>query len=312
VAEQAREILGRLLIRLEQDLVQAAGVDVRERHRMTPGHEQAGRALEQREQLVGRLRGELGHGGARRGALARHHVELCAARIAADCGVRLVDEAREAFAQPVIAPRAAGEVRHALLHHAPAARRREHEGVVIELMPVLHRRVVDLGGELAGLDQRIRLHRQGIANGRDLSWRLPRRAALAAGDVRPKSACLPRTASLSAPHTVVVTPLECQSKPSTHPNAWNQNGSDSRRRTSSAPCSAIRCARISRASRTMRPNSKGGARPVCSGRLATPVRLEALMPARLRLTRCLNAFPHAAGGQVAVPFRSSPRISAAV
>jgi hypothetical protein len=91
---------------------------------------------------------------------------------------------------------------------------------------------------------------------------------------RPKSAARSRTASLSAPHTVVVTPLECQSKPSTQPNAWNQNGSDSRRSTSSGPYSATRCARIARASRTMRPNSQGGARPVCSGRLATPVRLE--------------------------------------
>ena len=43
--------------------------------------------------------------------------------------------------------------------------------------------------------------------------------------------------SFTAPHTVVVTPLECQSKPSTQPNAWNQNGSDSRRSISSLPYS---------------------------------------------------------------------------
>ena len=41
--------------------------------------------------------------------------------------------------------------------------------------------------------------------------------------------------SLTAPQTVVVTPLECQSNPRTHPNAWNQYGSESRRRTSGAP-----------------------------------------------------------------------------
>ena len=46
--------------------------------------------------------------------------------------------------------------------------------------------------------------------------------------------------SFTAPHTVVVTPLECQSKPSTQPNAWNQNGSDSRRSTSRVPYSLAR------------------------------------------------------------------------
>src|SRR4030095_7717228 len=54
----------------------------------------------------------------------------------------------------------------------------------------------------------------------------------------PRSRSVPRSPSFTAPVTVVVTPLECQSNPSTHPNAWNQNGSDSRRNTSYAPRSA--------------------------------------------------------------------------
>jgi hypothetical protein len=52
---------------------------------------------------------------------------------------------------------------------------------------------------------------------------------------KPKSPSTPLTASLIAPQVVVVTPLECQSKPKTQPNAWNQNGSDSRASTSLGP-----------------------------------------------------------------------------
>src|SRR4051812_2370868 len=89
---------------------------------------------------------------------------------------------------------------------------------------------------------------------------------------KPKSDSAPRMPSFRAPQTVVVTPLECQSKPSTHPNAWNQNGSDSRRSISPAPCSATTCPAISRERRTMRPKSQGGAFPPCNGRCAKPVR----------------------------------------
>src|SRR6266540_4501770 len=90
----------------------------------------------------------------------------------------------------------------------------------------------------------------------------------------PRSRSVPRSPSFSAPVTVVVTPLECQSNPRTHPNAWNQCGSDSRRSTSSLPYSATMCVVISRARRTIREKSHAGARPQCSGRCADPV----LMP----------------------------------
>jgi hypothetical protein len=88
----------------------------------------------------------------------------------------------------------------------------------------------------------------------------------------PSSPSVPRSPSFSAPHTVVVRPLECQSKPSTQPKAWNQYGSASRRSTSSRPNSEARNSTISRASGTMRWNSHGGAWPVWSGSWATPVR----------------------------------------
>src|SRR6266550_247114 len=45
-------------------------------------------------------------------------------------------------------------------------------------------------------------------------------------------------ASFIAPQVTVVTPEECQSNPSTHPNAWNHHGSDSRRNISAGPYSS--------------------------------------------------------------------------
>jgi hypothetical protein len=77
--------------------------------------------------------------------------------------------------------------------------------------------------------------RQVIELGQDLGRRLARGGPLAAGDVQAESPSSPRTASLIAPQVVVVTPLECQSNPSTQPNAWNQNGFERRPSTSPAP-----------------------------------------------------------------------------
>ncbi len=45
------------------------------------------------------------------------------------------------------------------------------------------------------------------------------------------------SAIFSAPQVVVVVPDECQSNPSTHENAWNQNGSEIRFKNSSCPYS---------------------------------------------------------------------------
>src|SRR3954469_867954 len=87
----------------------------------------------------------------------------------------------------------------------------------------------------------------------------------------PRSRSVPRSPSFSAPVTVVVTPLECQSNPRTHPNAWNQYGSARRRSTSSRPYSSTIWTVISRASRTIREKSHAGARPPCSGSCADPV-----------------------------------------
>ena len=77
----------------------------------------------------------------------------------------------------------------------------------------------------------------------------------------PDSCSSPRSPSLSAPQTVVVTPELCQSKPRTAPNAWNHAGSDSRTSISPGPYSLTMASVISRASRRMRENSQAGALP---------------------------------------------------
>src|SRR5687768_9985800 len=78
--------------------------------------------------------------------------------------------------------------------------------------------------------------------------------------------------SFNAPHTVVVTPLECQSKPRTQPNAWNQCGSESRSRKTERPCSSTMTSAIAGASSDIRSKSQRGALPVWRGRVALPVR----------------------------------------
>src|ERR1051325_2255327 len=103
----------------------------------------------------------------------------------------------------------------------------------------------------------------------------------------PTSASRPRSPSFNAPQTVVVTPLECQSKPSKQPNAWNQYGSERRPRSA---------------------DGGAGARPPCRGRSAVPVRriphillaqLQVLVGRRVREERdepeprLLHARPHA-------------------
>src|SRR3954470_14589421 len=97
-------------------------------------------------------------------------------------------------------------------------------------------------------------------------------APLPPWEYTPSSCSMPRRPSFSAPVTVVVTPLECQSNPRTQPNAWNQCGSDNRLSTSSRPYSSTMCATISRDRRTIREKSHAGARPPCNGSCADPVR----------------------------------------
>src|SRR5688572_27930068 len=81
-------------------------------------------------------------------------------------------------------------------------------------------------------------------------------------------------ASFIAPQVTVVTPEECQSKPSTQPNAWNHHGSLSRRSISLGPYSSTTAIVTAPASFHMRWKRYAGAAPVCSGSWASWRRID--------------------------------------
>src|SRR5262249_58043154 len=110
------------------------------------------------------------------------------ARIAARRLVRLVDEARHAVRQPVIAPRRAARIAHALLDDAPVAGGGEEEDMVVELITVLDGGAVHLGRRPARVHERLRVAADRLADLRDLLRRLARHVALAAGGEEPKLA----------------------------------------------------------------------------------------------------------------------------
>src|SRR5256885_11409304 len=76
-----------------------------------------------------------------------------------------------------------------------------------------------------------------------------------------------------SPQAVVVSPLLCQSKPSTQPNAWNHTGSAIRRIRPGVPSLERIASTISRDNKVIRSNSQRGALPPWSGRSAVPVRI---------------------------------------
>ena len=115
-----------------------------------------------------------------------------------DRGVRLVDEALQAFRQPVIAARLPALAVHALLHHHPVAVVGDDEAVQIEVEAVLHRRAVDLGDQPAGLRQRRAVEADALADRDQLLRRLPRMLAAAAADMDAELACERRRARASA------------------------------------------------------------------------------------------------------------------
>ena len=152
-----------------------------------------------------------------------------------DRGVRIVDEARQSFRQPMIAARLPALAVHALLDHDPVAVVGDDEAVQVEIEAVLHGGAVDLGDEPARLRQRRRRSRP------DRRSRSARAGSAAnACRARRRRGCRARLCSgvsprLSAPMTLVVMPEECQSIPITAPKDWNQNGCARRRSSSSRP-----------------------------------------------------------------------------
>ena len=108
---------------------------------------------------------------------------------------------------------------HALLHDAPVAGRREEKGVVVELITVLHGGAVYLGGRPARMDKDVRITAQMVAGGSYLERAFSRRRTFPAGGKQaPFGACFSQR-FLDRATDRRGDALECQSNPSTQPNA---------------------------------------------------------------------------------------------
>jgi len=81
-----------------------------------------------------------------------------------DGGTRLIDEALQAFGEPVIAPGLAAIAIHPLLDDDPASFIGDNEAVQIEIEAVLHRCAVDLGDQPARFSQRRSIDADPIAD----------------------------------------------------------------------------------------------------------------------------------------------------
>ena len=113
-----------------------------------------------------------------------------------DRAVRLVDEAREAFRQPMIAPRLPGIAVHALLDHDPLAVVGDDEAVQVEIEAVLHRRAVDLGDQPARGRELLAVDADPFADRDQLLRRLARMLAAAAAHVNAELALQRREPAL--------------------------------------------------------------------------------------------------------------------
>src|SRR5690349_14020923 len=98
--------------------------------------------------------------------------------------MRLADEIVHGFAEPVISPRPASRLVHPLLHDTPLALLGEKETVMIKLIPVLHRRRINLRAHLRRENQAIAVaDRPALGEIRDLARRLAAGGAFPARDV---------------------------------------------------------------------------------------------------------------------------------
>jgi hypothetical protein len=103
--------------------------------------------------------------------------------------MRGVDEAREDFGQPVVAPGLPRAIVLALLHNHPASIVGDDEAVQVKVITVLQRGAVDLGRQAAGARQQGAVQADPLANRDQFRGRLPGVLPAAAAHVQTK---LPR------------------------------------------------------------------------------------------------------------------------
>ena len=102
---------------------------------------------------------------------------------AVDRRVRRVDEALQAFRQPMIAARRAARIVHALLDDSPAPVVRDNEAMQIEIETILDGRAVDLRHQPADVGERGAVESDPLSDRHEFKRRLARMPAAAAADM---------------------------------------------------------------------------------------------------------------------------------
>src|SRR2546421_12003307 len=121
---------------------------------------------------------------------------------------------------------------------APIPSPEKKEGMVAKLVLILHSSAVDLGSHPARVNKRGGSDGQPLAPVADFGRGSSRRRALTPLGVTLSSCSMPAQAFFERAGHSGGNTAECQSNPRTQPNAWNQNGSDRRRSSSSERRSA--------------------------------------------------------------------------
>src|SRR5271156_3823943 len=94
-----------------------------------------------------------------------------------DCRMRIIDEARQSFRKPVIAPRLLASAVHALLHDGPLAVVSDNKTVQIQIEAILHGRAVNLRHQAACLGKSCSVDADLVTDGNELLRRAPRMVA---------------------------------------------------------------------------------------------------------------------------------------
>ncbi|MCW0459548.1 hypothetical protein NB717_000616 [Xanthomonas sacchari] len=115
---------------------------------------------------------------------------------AVDRRMRCIDEAAQAFRQPVVAACLLAPTVHALLHHHPAPVVADDETVQVQVEAVLHRGAVDLGHQTADPRQVRAVQPGALAHRLQLVRRGPRMPSTAAAHVDAQFAGQRRQAAL--------------------------------------------------------------------------------------------------------------------
>ena len=184
--QQTLEVLRLLLIRLDQDAVEATGIQLPQPHLVMLRQMQFLQVFDMAEQPIGRLLRQRCRYAASLGALPSHHVQRRFPAIAANGGVRLAHKILQDAIGPMIAAGIPRVLIHALLDHRPVSQPIEEKAVLVDLIAILKRCAVHLGRHPTGKDKVFWVHLQLRAETQDLFRGPSRCCSLASRHIEPR------------------------------------------------------------------------------------------------------------------------------